>query len=468
MKNKKILNNILGIVISNIIKLVSGIAIAFLIPKILSIGNYGYYKLFVLYLTYAGLFNFGFIDGIYLKYGGCDYNTLDKDIFKLFFKYLALFIILVSFALFFIAFFVLEPNLRLILILLATNLLSVHITGYFQIISQITSRFKEYSVRTIIIAITNLLITLVVFLFNIDNFVYYILMIIFVNYAISLWYIFTYKDIVFGKKTSLRSNKILLSSITMLGMPLLFSNLATTIAINIDKQLVDLLFDIEEFALYSFAYSMLSMITVVVSAVGIVLYPTLKRTSLDNSAKNYTLLNKIVIATVLIGLIGYFPLAYFIPTFLPNYIGAIPIFRIALPGLVFTSAISIVKHNFFKLYNKNVQYLIISVIAIVVNIFLNLSAYYIFGTLVSISISSVIGLSIWYLVTEYQMKIIHNIQWGKNLFFAILGIVCFYATSSIGNLFLAVAIYLAFIIILFYSFDRKEINALFARYFRKN
>ena len=46
--------------------------------------------------------------------------------------------------------------------------------------------------------------------------------------------------------------------------------------LTIDRQFVSVLFDIETYASYAFAYNLLSLITTVISAISTVLYPTIK------------------------------------------------------------------------------------------------------------------------------------------------------------------------------------------------
>ena len=84
----KFLKNTLFVGFSQIVLLLSGILTGIFLPKIMSMDSYGSYKLYTLYLSYVGLFHFGFIDGIYLKYGGVDYDDLDRELFRKFSKYL--------------------------------------------------------------------------------------------------------------------------------------------------------------------------------------------------------------------------------------------------------------------------------------------------------------------------------------------------------------------------------------------
>ena len=64
-----LLKNIIAVAFSNCTNIIAGVVVGFIIPKILSMDDYGYYKTFTLYTTYIGLFNLGLADGIVLKYG---------------------------------------------------------------------------------------------------------------------------------------------------------------------------------------------------------------------------------------------------------------------------------------------------------------------------------------------------------------------------------------------------------------
>jgi O-antigen/teichoic acid export membrane protein len=456
MRNDGTIKKISFVAFSNIIKLISSILVAFVIPNILGLTNYGYYKVFILYLTYLGLFHFGFIDGIYLKYGGIDYDKLDKKSFRTYFKFLIRLEFIISIIGIVITILFVEGEKKIIFLLLFLNLIALNLTTYYQFISQITSRFREYSTRLIILSVTNIIIVALLYIFKIYDYRIYIGLIVSVNYLLLLWYIYTYRDITFGSSNKLSEHKNEIMYYFKTGIPLLLANLSTIFVITVDKQIVEILFPVEVFGVYSFAYSMLSMITVVVSAVGIVLYPTLKKTSINNIAKNYSNLNRIIILVVITGLAGYFPLLWIIPRFLPDYVGSLDVFRVALPGLVLTSSISAIKHNFFKITDKNISFFIIGLIAIIVNIILNLGAYHFFGTTISIAISSVIGISIWYVTTEIYMVRKYQIFWKSNALLAITGISYFYLVTFINNFIISGIAYIMFLIILI-IFNFKKI-----------
>jgi O-antigen/teichoic acid export membrane protein len=448
MQSEGTIRKIGFVAFSNIIKLITSVLVGFVVPSILGLTNYGYYKIFGLYLTYIGLFHFGLIDGIYLKFGGVDYDKLDKQKFRAYFKFLVYLELVISIIGVLVTIFFIQGEKQIIFLLLFLNLIAINLTSYYQFISQITSRFKEYSTRLIILSIMSILIVTLMYLLDISDYRVYVSLIVSVNYLLLFWYMYTYRDITFGRKWKLRNVYGEITFFFITGIPLLLANLTSTLVITVDKQIVEILFPVEEFGVYSFAYSMLAMINVVVSAVGVVLYPTLKKTSQDTIPKNYLNLNRLIILVVLVGLIGYFPLLWIIPKFLPDYIDSIRVFRVALPGLVLTSSIIAVKHNFFKITSNNLSFFTLGVIAIMSNIVFNLIAYYIYKSTLSIATSSVIGIIFWYITTEIYMFRKYKIAWKANALLACLGISAFYAITIIENILYSSALYTLFIMLM--------------------
>ncbi|MGZ1192297.1 hypothetical protein ACXO4N_09455, partial [Lactobacillus delbrueckii subsp. bulgaricus] len=77
--DKKLRNGIFTVFLANIINLFFSLSTNLLLPKYLSVETYAGIKTFQLYVSYVGLLHFGYIDGMYLKYGGVN---LKKDIDK--------------------------------------------------------------------------------------------------------------------------------------------------------------------------------------------------------------------------------------------------------------------------------------------------------------------------------------------------------------------------------------------------
>ena len=147
MRNIK---NIALVAASNSTSILAGIFIGFLIPKILTVTDYGMYKTFTLYMTYVGFFSLGIIDGIVLKYGGVDYQDLDRKDFRAYFAWYNIIHAFFAVLLLVTGLIINRKSLSFLLLMLAANMWAVNITGYFQQLSQITQRFKEFSIRKVL------------------------------------------------------------------------------------------------------------------------------------------------------------------------------------------------------------------------------------------------------------------------------------------------------------------------------
>lgn len=77
IKNAKnsLSTGMLVVLVANIFNLSLSLIRSFLLPKYLSIPAYADIKTYQLYLSYSSLLTFGYIDGMYLRYGGVDLQT---------------------------------------------------------------------------------------------------------------------------------------------------------------------------------------------------------------------------------------------------------------------------------------------------------------------------------------------------------------------------------------------------------
>lgn len=446
------LKNIIRVAMSNITTILSGIVVGFLVPKVLSLSGYGYYKTFTLYVSYLGLFSLGIVDGIVLKYGDKDYDALERNRFRAYFLWYMLMHICMALMMLVAAFLMPNKDMKIITVMLGMNLIAVNVTGYFQHISQITQRFKEYSYRKVIQSILNVTIVVLMYIvfkqgYQID-YNWYVLSIVIMNYLLMAWYIYTYRDIVFGKRLRLEESYRNVVDLIKLGFPLLFANLCSTLLLTIDRQFVNFTFNTEDYAIYAFAYNMLSLVTVATSAISTVLYPMLKRAESDNVAEKYPYLVGIVMIVVYALMLAYFPLVLFVNWFLPKYSMSLDIFRIILPGIAISSTVTVVMHNYYKAIGRNKEYFAKSVVILTLSVVANAAAYFLFGTMGSISIASIFTIVVWYILVDYRLSIRFKQERTKNLLYGMSMMFVFYICSAIPNVFIGAASYcLVFILV---------------------
>ena len=462
MQKQGMVKSITEVAASNISTLLAGVLVAFLLPKMISVDDYGHYKTFTLYCTYIGLFSLEIIDGIALKYGGYAYDSLDRKRFRSYFKWYTAIHLIFAVLIFSISIFLVEGEARFIWCSIGVFLILNNITGYFQQISQITQRYREYSARKIIQSVLNVCILIALYFLYKKGVAFgyraYLISWIIINGALTLWYVNTYRVIIFGESYTFADTKSDIKKLMREGVPLLVSNLCATLILTLDRQFVNILFTNAEYAIYAFAYNMLSLVTVATSAVSTVLYPTMKRGNYEKLKNNYSYLISMVLFFVCACESLYFPLSIFVKWFLPKYVDSLVIFRVIFPGLSISTAITVIMHNYYKVLGENIRYFRRSLLVLFISAIANLIAYYFWRTTISISIASIITMIAWYLMIESYFYKEFKYDGIKNFLYLVLCLVLFYTVSWLSNDALALVIYVQTFLLLTYLLFRKTFS----------
>lgn len=469
MFRNKTLSGIIKVSFSNLCIVLSGVFVGFIIPKILGVTEYGYYKIFTLYSVYVGIFSFGISEGIYLKYSGIPYKDIDKAKIRAYTRIVTIVEFLCALLIAILSLIIFEGQYRIIFVALAIYLFNINMTTYYQYIAQMTLRFSDYSMRNMIRSAFNILSTIILaglYYFNnkrVISYKYYLFSVVFISIVLLLMYVKKFNEITFGDRSFFLKYKSELFEIMKMGIPFLIASICSTLILTIDSQFISILFDMRTYGIYAFAYNLLSLVTVFTSAMSVVLYPTLKQSKKSELTNKYPVLASYVLCFVYLSLIIYFPLSLFVKGFLPQYVGSLEFFRIVFPGLAFSSVISVVIQNYYKLLNKNNLFFYENLGVLGISFIMNSIAYYIFRTPESISFASVITLIIYYILAEMYFIKKQHIKWMKNFSYALLMMVFFYLITEISNVYIGGAIYLVVFILMvlvFYRYSIKELVTL--------
>lgn len=216
MDKKVAIRELLMVLSSNMLILLSSIFTGLIVPKLLGVSGYGYFKIFTLYTSYTALLHFGFIDGILLEHGADDYKVLNREAFRANSQFFILFQVIIAIMIGIIVTFIGNDSYTFIFYALAFYMVCNNVTTYYQFISQATMRFKELSFRKVLQAIMSILIVLALAsLMKINkasriDYRIYIILYVSIMFILVVWYITTYKDITFGKRLTFKKNENIL------------------------------------------------------------------------------------------------------------------------------------------------------------------------------------------------------------------------------------------------------------------
>ena len=260
------------VLIANFINLGFNLITNFVLPKELSVESYATIKTFQLYVSYAGLFHFGFVDGMYLKYGGKNVQDIRGEDLRTNLSTLRFFEIAVTIICAFVA-VVLKQE---VLVFFALSILPLNLANYFKQLYQATGEFSLYgkimNANTILIFFANMMW---VYLIKTDNAQCFLFSNVIVYFIVWIALELNCKKLVAGEHrgTSFSLNE-LVNNIKG-GILLTVGNLSSVVLTSMDRWFVKALMTTLAFAQYSFAVSMENFMNVAVTPVTTTLYLSL-------------------------------------------------------------------------------------------------------------------------------------------------------------------------------------------------
>ncbi|MBQ4647801.1 MAG: hypothetical protein IJB76_01405 [Clostridia bacterium] len=409
MFNKRFGKNLFLVAFSRLVSLASGVLVGLLLPKMFSITDYGYYKVYTLYAVYTALLHFGFVDGLLLKLAGKDYDELDRGRMRAYARFFIAFEGLILFVMVGAGLLFLKGEYLFVLLMLAVNMMIINLTTYYQFVSQAVQRFGEYSAKSLMVSVAKLIFVCALFLlyyFDISHSSYriYLIGITVFDFLMLFWYIVKYNDITFGKSAPLKDVRKDLADIFKTGIVLTLAYQVSHFVLALDRQFVNVLYTTETFAVYSFAYNIVTMISTMISSVAIVLLPMLKNNSKEYVKSSY---KKCVTGIALISsvsLLCYYPFAAFIRWFLPDYAASLEYISIVMPSLLFTSVITVVIFTVAKVMDMNMAFFKDSCVVLVLSLAANYLAYLIFDSPKAISYASLLVMVMWLIISSARMR----------------------------------------------------------------
>ncbi len=400
-QNKQNLKNVLMVVSSNVLTILVSLFTGFILPKELSIEDYAYYRVYLLYIAYAGFFHFGFVNGIYLKYGNLDVNQIPKKIFRTYSYFMvlmqALAVVGLAAALFVGGFFM-EAEKVVAFAFVVINIPLINIKWFYSSINQFTKRFVIDSYVTFLQNILNLAMVLFVILFRWYDYRILLVILTICNFLCMVIAMGQNKQILWGRREPL--GEVGIPALIKSGFFLMLSEFIGLIILGIDSMFVDNLFSQTDFAMYSFAVSVIAVIYTLITVVSNLIYPYLVRVSEEKYAEYYALMSDTLTVVSVFSMLSFYVAEFAILKWLGKFTPSITVIAILFGTIVFRALITLVCGNYFKVLKMIKAYTENNVFAIAISFILNVAAYLLFHDYTYIAVASLLSFIIWYVVTD--------------------------------------------------------------------
>lgn len=354
-----------SVVASNVFSVAASSIVVLLVPRVVGVEQYAFFQLYIFYVSYVGFLQLGWSDGVYLRYGGHNYDELPFDVFRNQFRLLFLTQILVAALLGFLLYWYSDPgDFYIVAMAVAVSSLILNIRIFFLLTMQASYRMQAYSSAILIDRLVYLVASVVLVAMRVDNFGCYIAASIIgnvISLMVSCWIC---RDIV--KPIPIAIRKIDIHEVCKnmaSGIGLMLANVCSLLIVGAARFGIEKKWGTVEFGKISLILSLIMLFLVVINSVGIVIFPLLRRINQPQRAEIYSVVRGVLGAFLLLALIAQIPLDFLINSWLPEYRDAIRFLPFLLPVLIFEAKQALLSNTYFKTMRLERIMLAVNVVA---------------------------------------------------------------------------------------------------------
>ncbi len=373
---KSITKNVIFSILAQAVSLMASFIIGFLVPKFIPELEYSYWQTYTLYVGYTGIMHLGLLDGLVLRYSKYNYDELSKPHVRSQFQIVLAFTSVCGIATVLITSAFTRGIPLYIVGLVSVGMVTKNIVTYTTYTFQCTNRIKYYAGLVIIQRMTYSLIIIFLLLAKVENFYWYCIADLIGDLVAFLVGALKNRGMYFGKALPIKECLFEVRANISCGVLLLISNLAAGLIVSGAKMMIQWHWGTLLFGKIAFAFSVSNLFLTFVTAISVVLFPSLKRMQEEELPELYGKIRSAISPLLMAAMLLYFPVCKILQLWLPKYSASLVYLGILLPIIVFSSKVSLLTNNYLKAYRKERLMLVINVVSVVVGIALfYLSAY---------------------------------------------------------------------------------------------
>ena len=406
---KKFATNVVMSMLAQVLSLAVSFILTLIVPRFIDEYQYAYWQTYVLYVGYVGVLHFGLLDGLVLRYSRYDYEELDKSRLRSQFAVLLIFTGAITVIMGAISLLALGGTNKIIFTLVAVGVVTKNLVTYSSYMLQITNRINKYVILTIAQRLTYGLVVVILLALRVNDFYWYCIADLCgdaVGIAIGACF---NRGLYFGKTIGLREASKELKVNVAAGIILMMANWSAMLMIGSAKMIIQWRWDELVFGKVSFAFSVSNVFLVFVTAISVVLFPSLQRIDRDKLPEMYGSIRGLLSPLLFFIMLFYFPGCWILDKWIPKYSESLVYLGILLPIIIYSSKVSLLTNNYLKVYRKEKYMLLVNVISIAVGIAVFALCAYAFGNLTALIASVVFVIMLNSVLAEiFVSRIIHK------------------------------------------------------------
>lgn len=415
LSGKRIAKNVTMSVMAQVVSVLVGFVLNLVVPKFIDEYDYSYWQTFLLYSQYLGILHFGLMDGIVLRYAQYDYEELDKKSVRS--QYLGIMAVdfVLSLGLLIWSLSVLEGVNRVIGILLACTTCIEITYNYISFTFQITNRISRYVSYIAVYRMIYCVLVLSCLIAGLRQYYWFCIVYLAADLAVILWFGLRYsRELMVGRLLPAKFLFEELKKSISVGVWLMLSSYAANFLVGSGKMMIQWRWGALTFGKISLAFSLSSFVLQFVTAISVVLFPSMKRMDPERLPDMYCKIRRAISPLMFLALIFYYPGCVALELWLPKYAESLRYLGILLPIIIYTSKVSLLTNNYLKAYRKERTMLIINIGAVSLGIILFLICAWIINILTVLLCAIVFTIMLRSVVSEIVvMKMIHTRLWKE-------------------------------------------------------
>ena len=412
MKQTKLAKNLILSLLAQVVSLLAGFVVGLIVPKYIPDLEYSYWQVFLLYYGYVGLFHFGLTDGLVLRYSQYDFDQLDKPRLRSQFLVLITGTSTIAVLACFVSSLLLGGDFLLVAFLVSIGIVIKNYFAYTSYTFQLTNRINEYAYLVIAQRLLYGVLVVACLLFGLHDFYWFCLAYLISELLSSFVASSFNKGLYLGKGLSFKETMKEAWANVSSGAFLMVSNLSSMLIVGGAKMVILWRWNELVFGKLAFAFSVANLFLEFVTAISVVLFPSLKRMKEEELPDLYGKIRNVISPLLFLVMIAFFPLCWVLELWLPKYTESLAYLGVLLPIVIFSSKVSLLTNNYLKAYRKEKAMLLINVICVVLGMAMFLICAYLLNDLDLLLYSVVLIILIRSIVSEIVvMKIIKRVNY---------------------------------------------------------
>lgn len=348
------------------------------LPKYLGVEEFGYWQLFLFYVTYVGFFHLGINDGVYLIKGGETRNKIDKSSVTGQFLFSISYQIIFSVALAIIAILGrFEEQRTFVVLATSASIVVINSALFLGYVFQAMNETRVFSNSTLVGSASFLICLAILLALKVSSFEPYI-----VCYCASkamglLYCLFKSKDMLQIKDATLKSTITESAESIRVGIKLMLANVASSLILGVVRFFVDLEWGIEVFSIVSFSLAIATFFLMFLTQVSMVLFPYLRQFSNDTVSMAFKTMRD-GLNLFLPAIFVLYPLiSILLNLWVPEYSESIALFIFLFPICVFDGKMDIVGATYFKVIRGESKLFALNIATLAVSALVTIAGTYV-------------------------------------------------------------------------------------------